>query len=273
MAELVLGRSTEYPREYTPELLYPVPRAGQRQALGLDATLPFVGVDLWRGYELSWLNERGRPECAQALFAVPCESVALVESKSFKLYLNSLNQSRFKNAGQLQQVLQQDLGAAAGAKVQVTLLPVNSGTSENLPWSDVTSLDQLDVACEASVPDAGLLSCRSEVVEQALSSDLFRSLCPVTGQPDWGTLLLRYRGPAIDQDSLLRYVVSFRDHQGFHEDCVERIFCDLLRECKPEWLVLGIQFLRRGGLEINPWRWTPAAPVTSPQLVMRTARQ
>jgi len=274
MAELILGRSTDYPQRYAPEVLYPVGRAEQRSQLGIVDTLPFRGADLWRAYELSWCNERGKPQCAQALFIVPCNSSSLIESKSFKLYLNSLNQSRFETAEALRLILQQDLSAAAGDSIDIRLLPAASGTSLTLPWPDLQSLDNIETDCEDCSPDASLLTCSGPAIEEALFSDLFRSLCPVTGQPDWGSVYLRYAGQRIDHAALLRYVVSFREHQGFHEDCVERMFCDILRQCQPEWLVLGIQFLRRGGLEINPWRWSATAPVSAAdQLLFRSPRQ
>jgi len=214
-----------------------------------------------------------------AQFDVSCESPNLIESKSFKLYLNSLNMTRFRNRESLLTTLQQDLSAVAGKPVRARLVseaPLHDGAIvAGSARIEPVLLDGLVVGMDQFEVDASLLQCgNGGRCEEALVSHLFRSLCPVTGQPDWGSAFISYAGSAMDHESVLRYLLSYRQHQGFHEDCVERIFCDLQRQCEPEWLVVGIQFLRRGGLEINPWRWSASAPVAGgDEFRLRTVRQ
>lgn len=260
-SEIPLGKHTSYPQHYDAGLLFPVSRALNRSALGLvEAALPFAGFDHWRAYELSWLDRYGMPRVALADILVPCESACLIESKSMKLYFNSLNQHRFDNDEQLVACISRDLSATAGAQVQVHLHAGHSatGTSGAVPTADIEDAELLDgIAITEPVftPDAGLLKCNKAVrVSASLLSHLFRSNCPITAQPDWGSILVRYQGPEIDRESLLRYIISYRQHEGFHENCVEQIFQDLLRCCEPESLTVSINFLRRGGLEINPLR-------------------
>jgi len=279
MADNPLGQQSDYPEQYSPQSLCPLPRARQRELLGVRSGLPFSGADLWRAYELSWLDNCGRPRWSTAEIIVPCQSENLIESKSFKLYLNSLNMTRLESESVVVSTLEKDLSAAAAAEVTVRLFrqsliePV--ALMEGSRSLDDLLVDSSTPAMSVYQTDATLLRTDgSSQVEEALYSHVFRSLCPVTSQPDWGTVFIRYSGPSIDHSSLLEYIVSFRQHQGFHEDCVERMFCDIQRVCQPEWLVVGIQFLRRGGLEINPWRWTGNAPIDSAgQLLMRTDRQ
>lgn len=279
MVDNPLGQQTAYPEHYSPGSLYPLPRAHQRELLGIASPLPFAGADLWRAYELSWLGPNGEPYCAMAEFSVPCQSECLVESKSLKLYLNSLNMTQFESETELVSTIENDVSAAAGGKVTVRLVrQVKIGLPQLM--ADASSLDTvladaLGRGMTTYRTDASLLRVdETNPIEETLYSDLFRSLCPVTSQPDWGSVFLRYSGYAIDHGALLEYIVSYRRHQGFHEDCVERMFRDIEEVCRPDWLVLGIQFLRRGGLEINPWRWSANAPIADiGQLVMRTERQ
>lgn len=265
---LPLGRTVEYPRHYDAGLLFAIPRSEGRGALGLgDGPLPFVGHDRWHAYELSWLDGRGRPVAATATFVVPADSPYLVESKSLKLYLNSFNATRFASDDAVRERMASDLSAAAGAPVALLpgLPPVDDpGTAE--------SIDALDVDVDHyGPPRAGFLAADDAgIVEETLSSQLLKSNCPVTGQPDWADVHVSYRGPRIDRAGLLRYLVSFRDHCEFHEQCVERIFVDLMARCGPERLSVQARYTRRGGLDINPWRATPGHAPGPPT---RAARQ
>jgi 7-cyano-7-deazaguanine reductase len=262
-----LGREVAYPARFDAGLLYPIPRASGRGAIGVvgDA-LPFAGVDRWHAYELSWLDARGKPQVATATFEVPAGSPRLIESKSFKLYLNSCNGARFADAGALRAQVEADLSAAAGAAVSMAfgLPPVGDAGGD--------SIDGLDIAIDRyGPPDAGLLSADADApVEETLTSALLKSNCPVTGQPDWADVAIAYRGPRIDRAGLMRYIVSFRDHAEFHEQCVERLFVDLMARCAPKSLSVQARYTRRGGLDINPWRGTPG---TSPPAATRSERQ
>jgi 7-cyano-7-deazaguanine reductase len=262
-----LGQDTRYPDRYDPDLLFPIARAPARAELGIGAALPFTGVDIWNAYEVSWLDPRGKPVVALAEFRVPAESPNLVESKSFKLYLNSCNRERFSDAGEVRALLARDLGTATGAAVEVDLLLPDRFDACAIGRLEGESIDQLAIDIDAyGPPDAGLLHCAGGAVEEALVSDLLKSNCPVTGQPDWASLQVRYAGPRIDRAGLLRYLVSFRDHAGFHEQCVERIFVDLLQRCAPTRLEVYARYTRRGGLDINPWRGTAGARSPNPRL-------
>jgi len=260
-----LGREVAYPRAYDPSLLFPIPRARGRSALGIDgAALPFAGHDRWHAYELSWLDGRGRPVVETATFLVPADSPNLIESKSLKLYLNSLNSSRFKGRADVLARIVADLSAAARAPVTVAfgLPPVDAGNGAMPGAPEPVSLDLLEVACDAyDAPDPGLLAAdATDTVDEVLHSCLLKSNCPVTGQPDWASIRIAYRGPRIDRAGLLRYLVSFREHAGFHEQCVEQVFTDLLAHCRPAALSVEARYTRRGGLDINPWRATPGLP-------------
>ena len=252
-----LGKSSEYIATYTPSLLFPIPRAAKWAELGLSAeTLPYQGVDFWNCFELSWLLPSGKPVVAMGEFAIPADSPNIIESKSFKLYLNSLNQSVFSSADELVAVLVQDLSAAAGKPVGVRVRSLAEVTAEGVQAAPGICIDELDVAISNyAQPQPELLRCdAARVVEESLHSHLLKSNCPVTGQPDWGTLVVEYRGLALDHASLLAYLVSFRQHADFHEQCVERIFLDLQRLLKPEHLTVYARYVRRGGLDINPYR-------------------
>lgn len=262
----LLGREVAYPRHYDPTLLFPIPRAAARTELGLDATLPFAGHDRWHAYELSWLDANGKPVVDTATLTVPATSPNLVESKSLKLYLNSYNATRFDDTGDVRMRIAADLSLAAGAPVGVAfgLPPFAAGDA-------AASIDALDVAIDRyGPPDASLLaSDAGDVVEETLRSDLLKSNCPVTGQPDWAGVRIAYRGPRIDRAGLLRYLVSFRDHAEFHEQCVERIFVDVMARCQPQALSVEARYTRRGGLDINPWRATPGSPAPAPRRDLR----
>lgn len=254
-----LGREVRYPDQYDAGLLFPIPRAAARGEIGIDeAALPFTGHDRWHAYELSWLSAGGLPQVTVATFQVPCTSPNLIESKSFKLYLNSLNAVRFDDAGQVRACLERDLSACAGAAVTVSfaLPPATAqGAAQSIDGQDLV------IDCYGP-PQAGLLAADAgREVEEVLTSALLKSNCPVTGQPDWASVDIAYRGPAIDRAGLLRYLVSFRDHAEFHEQCVERIFGDVQAQCRPQWLSVHARYTRRGGLDINPVRVSAGAPL------------
>jgi 7-cyano-7-deazaguanine reductase len=251
-----LGKTSAYRTDYAPELLFPIPRQGKRDELGLKGTLPFFGVDIWNGYELSWLNMRGKPQVAVARFTIPADSPNLIESKSFKLYLNSFNQTRLAGPDALKMLLQQDLSAAAGANVHVTLTMQEDFAKLEMGELEGQLLDRLDIDVDNYSPQPETLKANFDElpVEETLVSHLLKSNCLVTGQPDWGSVQISYVGPQIDQESLLKYLIGFREHNEFHEQCVERIFTDILRQCKPQHLTVYARYTRRGGLDINPWR-------------------
>jgi 7-cyano-7-deazaguanine reductase len=265
-----LGKTSEYVATYTPALLFPIPRAAKWAELGLTAqTLPYQGVDLWNCYELSWLTPSGKPVVAIAEFAIPADSPNIIESKSFKLYLNSLNQSVFATRDDLATVLQRDLSGAAGAPVAVQLRSLAEVEAEGIARLPGVCIDELEVVIEDySQPQPELLRCEpGRVISESLHSHLLRSNCPVTGQPDWGTVVVEYAGAALDHGSFLRYLVSFRQHADFHEQCVERIFLDLQRLLKPQALTVYARYLRRGGLDINPYRSMSAVQADNRRLV------
>jgi 7-cyano-7-deazaguanine reductase len=257
---LSLGKSNDYIAHYTPELLQPVPRSLNREDLQLGDDLPFSGVDLWTLYELSWLNAKGKPQVALGEVAVPASSHNLIESKSFKLYLNSFNQSQFADFEAVRTTLQRDLSACAGGDVSVTLYAL-SDAPHHVARLPGTCIDDLDIAIDSYQFDPDLLAnaAGGEVVDEILHSHLLKSNCLVTSQPDWGSLVVHYRGKKIQPEALLRYLVSFRQHNEFHEQCVERIYVDLQRYCQPDQLTVYARYTRRGGLDINPFRsnWQP----------------
>jgi len=255
---LPLGRETTYESTYNPQLLHPIQRCISRAQLGLSAgALPFFGEDEWWGFELSWLNSKGKPQVAVARFSFPAESPCMVESKSFKLYLNSFNQSKFESWRLVQDTLARDLGAAVGTAVEVNLLDVeDAALAVGRPQG--YCLDDLDIMVEQYQPDPALLALdeSEEDISETLYSHLLRSNCPVTGQPDWATVMVEYKGPALKREALLAYIISFREHQDFHEHCVERIFCDLQQLAEFSELTVCARYTRRGGLDINPLRST-----------------
>jgi 7-cyano-7-deazaguanine reductase len=255
MKDIPLGKPTRYPDRYDPGLLAPLARTPARGGLGVGDPLPFVGEDVWHGYEFSWLDPGGLPRVALLRLVVPAASPRMVESKSMKLYLNGFAQARFASAGAVGKVLERDLGEACGAAVEVSLDRLE-GATPPLGVLPGDCLDELPVAIRDYQRNPELLEVvpGGGVVEETLHTHLFRSLCPVTGQPDWASLLVRYRGSAIRREGLLAYLVSYRSHQAFHENTVEQIFVDLKARCGCEDLTVGGYFLRRGGLDINPFR-------------------
>ncbi|MBK3867133.1 NADPH-dependent 7-cyano-7-deazaguanine reductase QueF [Pseudomonas stutzeri] len=265
-----LGKSSAYVATYSPHLLFPIARAPKWAELGLTVeTLPYRGVDVWNCYELSWLLPSGKPVVAIGEFEIPADSPNIIESKSFKLYLNSLNQSHFESREALLEVMVADLSAAAGKPVKVRLRTLDEVAAEGVVALPGRCIDELDVAIEHyDHPQPELLTCDAgRMVEESLHSHLLKSNCPVTGQPDWGSLVVEYRGAALQPESLLAYLVSFRQHADFHEQCVERIFLDLQRLLRPEKLTVYARYVRRGGLDINPYRSTEAMVVDNRRLV------
>ena len=285
-----LGKATAYPDQYAPQTLFPIARQPQRSELGMTAgtALPFTGADLWTGYELSWLNPRGKPQVALVQVAVPCETPCIVESKSFKLYLNSFSNSRFASADEVRQRIAEDVGAsvwqpvasvsqqasggAPPSTVGVRLVLPEQFAAQSVQELEGLSLDRLDVECSDYQPAPHWLRADTaeSAVTETLTSHLLRSNCPVTQQPDWGDIQISYSGAPIDQEGLLRYIVSLRNHNGFHEHCVERIFMDILRHCRPSRLTVYARYTRRGGLDINPLRTNHPGPLPPN---VRTARQ
>ena len=273
-----LGKASAYVDQYDATLLFPIPRAGKRAEIGIADVPPFFGADLWTAFEVSWLNLRGKPQVALVHFTIPCESPNIVESKSFKLYLNSFNNTRFGDASEVQARLRADIseavwrGAPHPATVGVKLIAPELFDQEPVHELDGLSLDRLDVECTRYQPAPDLLKAQFDEapVTEVLTSNLLKSNCLVTGQPDWGSVRIAYTGPQIDQERLLQYIVSFRNHNEFHEQCVERIYMDLWTRCQPIKLEVYARYTRRGGLDINPWR--TSHPQAMPKNV-RTARQ
>ena len=273
-----LGKTSRYVDHYDASLLFPLPRADKRAELGLGEAMPFFGADIWTAYELSWLNARGKPQLALAHITVPCESPNIIESKSFKLYLNSFNNTVFADEQAVVACLREDLaqalwrGASAPGSVGVRLLGPEWFDREPVHELDGLSLDRMDVECRRYTPAPDLLSVLpgDAPVSEVLVSNLLKSNCLVTGQPDWGSVQISYTGDAIDQEGLLQYLVSFRNHNEFHEQCVERIFMDIWTRCKPLKLTVYARYTRRGGLDINPFR--TSHPQKLPANI-RTARQ
>ncbi|RZL58266.1 MAG: NADPH-dependent 7-cyano-7-deazaguanine reductase QueF [Variovorax sp.] len=274
-----LGRRSAYVDRYDASLLFPIARSVQRTAMGIDErALPFFGADLWTAFELSWLNARGKPQVAIAHVTVPCETPNIVESKSFKLYLNSFNSSVFADADAVRERLKADLAEAAwrgsgrSGGIGVRLLTPEQFDREQVHELDGLDLDRLDIECTHYEPAPELLRSDPTLpeVSETLTSRLLKSNCLVTGQPDWGSVQIRYSGPPIDQAGLLAYIVSFRNHNEFHEPCAERIFRDILARCGPHKLSVYARYTRRGGLDINPFR--TSFPQSLPANV-RTGRQ
>lgn len=276
-----LGKTSAYATLYDPSLLFSIPRADKRAEIGLKSEngksvqLPFFGMDIWNAYELSWLNARGKPQVAIAQFVVSADSPFIIESKSFKLYLNSFNQTKLPNVESFVALLQADLSVGFGAPVRVTLTSPDQFNLCQFQEFDGNLLDRLDIEIKEEEYEPNPLILKvdhsSSAVEECLVSHLLKSNCLVTGQPDWASVQIRYVGAPIDQEFLLRYLIGFRNHNEFHEQCVERIFTDILKQCKPQKLSVYARYTRRGGLDINPWRsnFSSAQPPTN----LRNARQ
>jgi 7-cyano-7-deazaguanine reductase len=258
-----LGQKTEYLATYSPQLLFPIPRAMARDRIGM-ASLPFHGEDIWTGFELSWLSPSGKPEIAVAEFRIPCQSPNLIESKSFKLYLNSFNQSHFDSMEQVRATLERDLSAGLGTPASVALT-----ADRTIHWGQLPGccLDTLDLVTDCYSPSPQLLQTHEASVEETLHSHLLKSNCLATGLPDWGSLLIRYNGPRLDRSSLLKYIISYRNHSGFAEHCVEQIYWDLWTRCRPTHLTVYARYTRRGGLDINPFRSNFEQPPANLRLV------
>ncbi len=252
-----LGKTAAYCTQYAPDLLFPIARQQKRDELGLTGALPFFGVDIWNAYEVSWLNLRGKPQVAIATITAPADSPNIIESKSFKLYLNSFNQTRLANGDALLELLRRDLSNGFGAPVHIHLIAQEAFSGLQMGELDGLLLDRLDVEIDQYTPDPTLLraaAAHEAPVDEKLVSHLLKSNCLVTGQPDWASVQIHYVGPQIEQEGLLKYLIGFREHNEFHEQCVERIFVDVLRQCAPQRLAVYARYTRRGGLDINPWR-------------------
>jgi 7-cyano-7-deazaguanine reductase len=254
-----LGRRVEAVSQYTPSLLFPIERLRLRERLLLDPQqLPFEGADLWTAWELTWIDRDGKPEVGVAQLRVPCNSRAVFESKSLKLYLQSFSQTAFASAYDVVRTLESDLSVTVGAPVVVDLLSMSQALQAGVGSFPGECLDTLKISASMYRPDPGLLDVVRDgrMASESLYSNLLRSLCPVTGQPDIGSIQVIYTGTRIDHEALLRYIISFREHQGFHEQCVERIFLDIMDRCRPRELTVYARYLRRGGIDINPYRST-----------------
>lgn len=251
-----LGKATNYEQIYNPNLLLPIPRQLKRDAIGLAQKLPFFGMDIWNGYELSWLNPKGKPQVALAEFIFPADSPNLVESKSFKLYLNSLNGTKFSSLQEVENLMRVDLSVRAAADVKVKIISLAEANQQVFKNFSGICLDDLDITCDIYQPDPNLLKTGQEEVQESVFSHLLKSNCLVTGQPDWGSVYISYTGKKIDPIGLLRYIVSYRDHFGFAEHCIEQMFMEILTYCQPKKLSIYCSYTRRGGLDINPIRST-----------------
>lgn len=249
-----LGKTVSY-TVYDPTLLFAVPREGQRRDIGIiDTPLPFQGGDIWNAYEMSWLNPKGKPQIAIGEFYVPCDSHYIVESKSFKLYINSFYQTTFDSIEEVCAILTKDLSSCVQQDIIVKLIPPAEYPTLLLGTLPGNSLDTLDIETNIYKVDPSLLKHGSGIVEEKLNSDLLKSNCLGTRQPDWASLYIHYIGPKIDHASLLKYIISFRMHNEFGEHCIERIFMDLLKYCNCQKLTVYGRYTRRGGIDLNPFR-------------------
>lgn len=269
-----LGKTVVYDGRYNPKCLFPIDRQNQRMSLGItsDNTLPFTGFDVWNHYEVSWLNQKGKPIVAIAEIMYPCESLYIIESKSMKLYFNSFNQTKFKQLSNVQMTIERDLSLQVGVPVQVKLTELcelpDQIVHAKMPG---VCLDQLDVSCTSFTVDPSYLTTAPETVSETVFSNLLKSNCLVTNQPDWATVQIHYTGPRIQHEGLLQYLVSFRNHNEFHEHCIERIYVDIMQRCQPEDLVVYGRFTRRGGLDINALR--SKSPLAMDEMNTRLIRQ
>ena len=253
-----LGKKSDYDDRYSPEKLFAISRDSKRKEINVDPTdLPFYGFDRWNHYEVSWLNAKGKPVVAIAEIVYDCHSPNIVESKSLKPYFNSLNNTQFNSMSSVKEIIEKDLSNCVGSPVNVIITELSEAPSIVLqPGLSGLNIDSLDVLCDEYTVNPRLLSIGAADVEETLVSDLLKSNCLVTNQPDWGSVLIHYRGKQIDHEGLLKYIISFRNHNEFHEQCIERIFNDILTRCRPEILTVYGRYTRRGGLDINPYRST-----------------
>jgi 7-cyano-7-deazaguanine reductase len=272
--DILLGKETEYKSEYDASLIFPISRVQNREKLDMpnekaNGVLPFFGFDVWTGYEISWLNMKGKPQVFIAEFIIPVESKNIVESKSFKLYLNSFNQTKFESNDEALSLMVKDLSDGFGAEIKINFFNVLDFPIKQNKLGE--NIDHLDIEVTDYQPDARLISVDKVVVEETLNSHLLKSNCPVTNQPDWATIIIQYKGTKIKQEQLLKYIISYRGHDDFHEHCVEQIFCDLCNAGEFESLTVTARYTRRGGLDINPTR--SLTKVNSEALYGRLARQ
>ena len=251
-----LGKKSRYISEYSPSLLLPIPRQSKREEIGVPNPIPFQGDDIWNAYELSWLNAKGKPTAAVGTFTIPCSSSHIIESKSFKLYLNSFNQTRFESTEQVIHAIEQDVSNRVNAPVHINVTQLKAIDTLPIGRFSGDCLDELDIETNEYTINPNLLQTEHKIVTEQLYSDLLKSNCLVTDQPDWGSVQISYTGHKIKPDALLKYIISFRNHNEFHEQCVERIFMDIMRQCHPTQLTVLARYTRRGGLDINPWRST-----------------
>lgn len=251
-----LGQESQYPEQYSPDLLFPISRSDVRSSWLTTNQLPFMGEDIWNAYELTWLDSHGKPHVAVAEIRVPADSEFMVESKSLKLYLNSFAASEFASSRDVQQTIEKDLASLSGSAVSVQVFANENPKFTNVRQLPGFCIDSISTTCDSSDVDPRLLKVQvnANIVQEELCSNLLRSHCPVTNQPDTGSILISYSGPQIEPSSLLRYIVSYRNHQAYHEDCVERIFMDIMERCAPEKLSVYARYVRRGGIDINPFR-------------------
>lgn len=263
-----LGKKSSYHPFYDPNKLFPIPRKTQREKIAIEDKLPFYGIDIWNHYEVSWLNEKGKPIAALAEIIYPCDSPYLIESKSMKLYFNSFNNTVFKSPQEVEEAIRRDIEERIHAKVEASVRPLSDVKEKILsPGFQGVCLDELDIECSAYEVTPSYLIVENSITEETLHSNLLKSNCLVTHQPDWGSVQIHYKGKKINHEGLLKYLVSFRNHHEFHEHCIERIFRDIMGYCKPEELTVYGRYTRRGGLDINPLRSTEKiGPVNNLQL-------
>lgn len=253
-----LGKKAAYDAHYNPDKLFPIPRKAKRDEIGITGSkLPFYGYDVWNHYEVSWLNEKGKPIVALAVISYDCETPLIIESKSLKLYFNSLNNTKFKDADAVATIVKKDLEERLKGVVSVRIIPLSQVKDDKLHnHFQGECIDELDVTCDTYLVDPGLLKTDNETVTETLHTNLLKSNCLVTNQPDWGSVQISYKGKKINREALVRYIVSFRNHNEFHEQCVERIFVDIMKHCQPEELSVYGRYTRRGGIDINAYRTT-----------------
>ncbi len=248
-----LGKKISHKRSYDPSQLFPIERVDARASIGIEIP-QFKGCDIWNCYEISWLNLKGKPEIALGRFFIPFDSKCIIESKSMKLYLNSFNQTRFKSFKTVEETIKKDLSLASSSEVGVNIIMPENFNSETIEKPKGECIDHLDIELNEYIVTPEYLKAEGVVTNEKLYSNLLRTNCPVTDQPDWATILIEYSGKKIERHSLLKYLVSFREHSGFHENCVETIYMDIMKRCNPEKLLVNARFTRRGGIDINPYR-------------------
>ena len=267
--ESELGKKSDYETTYNPNRLYPIFRDKKRQEIGINSNeLPFFGFDCWNHYEVSWLNNKGKPIVGMAEIIYDCCSPKLIESKSLKLYFNSFNNTKISNIDVLESMIQRDLERCLEADVRVRIVPLDQASAFSIQAFKGESIDALDVECSVYLVEPAFLEVENQEISETLYSDLLKSNCLVTNQPDWGSVQISYTGRKINREGLLKYLVSFRNHNEFHEQCIERIFVDIMNQCKPTSLTVYGRYTRRGGLDINPYRSTEQTVlINNPRLI------